>query len=92
MQNENFFFENDKGEKTIADIEYIACGVDHMLAISRYTGDKGSGMTFAWGKNHKGQLGIGSKEYCQYEPQMIKNTKERFVKVACGHNYSLGLT
>lgn len=49
------------------------------------------GKTFAWGRNHRGQLGIGSKEN-QYSPQVIDNAKERFIKVACGYNFSLGLS
>jgi alpha-tubulin suppressor-like RCC1 family protein len=74
------------------DIEFIACGTDHMLAISRYDHNPLSGRTYAWGKNQKGQLGIGSKENNMYEPMEIKNAKERFKKVACGHNYSIGLS
>lgn len=64
-----------------------------MLAISRHiAGNPYSGKTYAWGKNQKGQLGIGSKENNMYEPTEIKNAKERFIKVACGHNYSIGLS
>ena len=77
----------------LPEIEYISCGVDHMLAISRYdpSNNKFTGKTFAWGKNHKGQLGIGNV-YSQYSPVPINNTKERFKKVACGASFSLGLS
>lgn len=50
-----------------------------------------SGTTYAWGKNQRGQLGTSNK-LNSYEPVPILNTKERFVKVACGYNFSLGLT
>jgi alpha-tubulin suppressor-like RCC1 family protein len=45
------------------EFEYIACGVQHMLAIARYKGEdvKNSGTTYAWGKNFRGQLGLGNK-------------------------------
>ena len=46
---------------------------------------------FAWGLNHKGQLGIGNKED-QNEPARIQNAKEKFIKVVCGQNFSMGLT
>jgi alpha-tubulin suppressor-like RCC1 family protein len=83
----------------LPEIDYIACGMEHMLAISRMsnepgganTGKPSKGKTYAWGKNHRGQLGIGSKEN-QFSPQVIDNTKERFTKVACGYNFSLGLS
>ena len=63
-----------------------------MLAISRKVdNDPKSGNTFAWGKNQRGQLGIGSKDN-MYSPCEITSAKEKFVKVCCGHNYSLGLS
>lgn len=67
-----------------------------MLAISRFdaTSTKGSnqsGQTYAWGKNSRGQLGIGNKE-TQYSPAMIKNAKERFRKVECGQSFSIGIS
>ena len=84
----------------LPEIDYIACGVQHMLAISRHNPDrdassnqasKQSGKTYAWGKNQRGQLGIGDKEN-RYSPAIIGNTKERFKKVVCGYNFSLGLS
>lgn len=84
----------------LPEVEYIACGLDHMLAITKANtnegaggqkaGNSGNGRTFAWGRNSRGQLGIGSKEN-QYSPRMV-NTNERFKKVVCGHNYSLAIT
>lgn len=46
-------------------IKYIACGPNHMLGISEYSSDANEdkdGKTYAWGRNRKGQLGIGNKE------------------------------
>jgi len=36
-------------------------------------------------------LGIGTKEN-QFSPCLIENTKERFKKVVCGTNFSVGLS
>lgn len=83
----------------LPEVEYISCGLHHMLAITKFNdqdwqggaGFAGNGKTYAWGRNSRGQLGIGTKEN-QFSPQVIAFTKQRFKKVACGHNYSLGLT
>ena len=50
---------NFRAIKNLPEIDYIACGVQHMLAISRYNPDtdpsgkpsKQTGKTYAWGKN-----------------------------------------
>lgn len=65
-----------------------------MLAISEYNSENSEvvdGMTYSWGRNTKSQLGIGGRDD-QNIPRKIMNAKERFKKVACGHNYSLGLS
>lgn len=63
-----------------------------MLAISRKVdNDPKSGNTFSWGKNQRGQLGLGTKDN-MYNPCEITSAKEKLVKVCCGHNYSLGLS
>ena len=75
-------------------IKYVACGPSHMLAISDYNheaNDGRDGSTYVWGRNRRGQLGIGNKED-QNQPCRIINSKERFKKVACGQNFSLGLS
>ena len=36
-------------------------------------------------------MGIGNKKN-QQTPTIIENSKERFLKVVCGYNYSLGLS
>lgn len=63
-----------------------------MMAISEYKPDEGKdGITYAWGRNNRGQLGIGNKDDFN-EPTAIISAKERFYKVACGQNFSLGLS
>ena len=77
-----------------SQIEFISCGYQHMLAISRYNPLNHAvqdGKTYVWGKNTRGQLGLGNK-ITQYEPQKIQNQAERFKKVQCGANFSLGLS
>ena len=71
-------------------IKYIACGPNHMLAISDVN-LKQDGSTFAWGLNTKGQLGIGNKED-QNKPYKITQAKEKFRKIVCGQNFTLGLS
>ena len=49
---------------------------------------------FAWGKNNKGQLGIGSKKNAYVPtPLSLSNIEEeeRFKKFVCGKDYSMGL-
>lgn len=50
---------------------------------------------FAWGKNDKGQLGVGNKE-TQYSPKRIIFSHQEdqcyFQKIACGLDFSMGLT
>ena len=55
----------------LPEIDFIACGLNHMIAISRYNPDSmqssnknliQTGKTYAWGKNQRGQLGIGNKD------------------------------
>ena len=46
-------------------IESVSCGPNHMLAISEFHPENAElrdGATYAWGRNWRGQLGIGSKE------------------------------
>lgn len=65
-----------------------------MLAISRFDAANPEvyhGKAYSWGKNHRGQLGLGNKDN-QFDPKSIDTAKERFKKVACGVNYSMGLS
>lgn len=65
-----------------------------MLAIGDFHPDPNEhkdGLTYAWGRNSRGQLGIGNHED-QNEPVKIQFAKEMFKKVVCGQNFSMGLT
>ena len=69
-----------------------------MIAISKSnaelelkTGKQANGKTYAWGKNLRGQLGIGNKKN-QRQPIVIDTAKEKFKKVVCGYNFSMGLS
>ncbi len=67
----------------LAPIKYLCCGPNHMLAISDFNSelhDLKDGSTYAWGRNHKGQLGIGSKDDSNL-PRKVILPKERFKKV-----------
>lgn len=48
-------------------------------------------MTYAWGLNSRGQLGIGGKEDVN-TPVKILNSKVLLKKVACGQNFSMGIS
>ena len=48
----------------------------------------------AWGRNDKGQLGIGNKQHALVPTQIsMENVEEedRFKKFVCGKDFSLGL-
>eukprot|EP01100_Stratorugosa_tubuloviscum_P010493 TRINITY_DN450_c1_g1_i1.p1 TRINITY_DN450_c1_g1~~TRINITY_DN450_c1_g1_i1.p1 ORF type:complete len:781 (-),score=362.26 TRINITY_DN450_c1_g1_i1:1129-3471(-) len=51
-----------------------------------------SGLTYGWGFNDKGQLGLGHR-YTQSIPQLITTLKhERIVGVSCGQQHVLAIT
>ncbi|XP_065335616.1 RCC1 and BTB domain-containing protein 1-like [Cloeon dipterum] len=52
-----------------------------------------SGTLFAWGKNERGELGLGTKEYTMV-PTKVEGDLEgkRVVQVACGKSHTLVLT
>jgi alpha-tubulin suppressor-like RCC1 family protein len=67
-------------------VKYISAGYFHVLAVTE------SGMTFCWGRNDYGQLGIGKKENFVSKPTKIKSLSDRsIVMVAAGENHSLFL-
>jgi alpha-tubulin suppressor-like RCC1 family protein len=72
----------------------ICCGANHVLAIPDYdseddSADKG---LWSWGLSTRGQLGHGNKETL-YSPKLIQKVMtERFRKVVCGLEHSMGLT
>jgi len=47
-----------------------------------------------WGRNHKGQLGIGSREQCSQPEELTKlhYFDTRLIEVECGLSFTLGLT
>jgi len=53
----------------------------------------GDNTYYAWGRNDKGQLGIGNKK-TQFEPfktSYLFDTKEEFKRIECGRDFSMGL-
>ncbi len=75
-------------------IRYICCGVNHVLAIPDYDSEdaKADKGVWSWGLSSRGQLGHGNKETL-YSPRLIqKVSSERFRKVCCGFEHSMGLT
>ena len=53
-----------------------------------------SGKTLVWGRNHKGQLGIGSREQQSRPEELTKlhSMNVRLIDAQCGMTFSLGLT
>ena len=80
--------------KQIPQLNYVksvACGPNHVIAICS-TNQSSDCSIYAWGKNWRGQLGIGNKDD-QFSPTLLQLSKdERFVKVCCGRDFSIGLT
>ena len=82
----------------IPEMETISCGMSHMVAVSRYNANpevqkqlRQTGKAWSWGKNNKGQLGLGSLQ-SKFSPHIIENALERFKKVQCGINFTLALS
>jgi len=77
----------------IPAVTYVHCGPSHMAAITEFVEDNESknGTSYAWGRNSRGQLGIGSKED-KNSPTQILFTKEMFTKIVCGQNFTIGLS
>lgn len=60
----------------LADVIAVAAGSNHSLVI------KGDGTLWAWGRNHKGQLGIGSMGANQTVPIRVQNLDHVVAAVA----------
>ena len=70
----------DVGSK--AFIRKIACGNEHSLALSF------TGQVYAWGRNNRGQLGIGF-EAQMTRPELVKSLSHLEVSdIACGSQHS----
>lgn len=67
-------------------IAEIAAGVDHVLAISR------SGGVFAWGRNHRGQVGDGTVVDRHSPVPVHKGLRGSVLAVAAGNGISAALS
>jgi alpha-tubulin suppressor-like RCC1 family protein len=65
----------------------FALGRNHGLALTR------DAQIWGWGWNDSGQLGLGRKSECVWEPQLMElPNKEKAVNVFCGEQYSAAIT
>jgi len=69
----------------IGSFESAAAGLHHSLAIDRF------GSVWAWGRNHKGQLGTGDLINRTSPVEVIGLPEKRFVKVSAGAGHSIAL-
>ncbi|CAM9849167.1 unnamed protein product [Lampetra planeri] len=60
-----------------------ACGRSHTLCITE------TGVVLAFGENHLGQLGLGTKSNAMPTPKQIVYSGQPVVKVACGAEFSM---
>jgi len=65
-----------KGPNFKLSIEDVCCGNDHTLIRT------GFGRIFAWGSNRRGQLGIGTFEFCA-KPKVVSSLKN-VKQISCG--------
>ena len=69
-----------------APIAQMACGIDHVLALSNY------GDLFSFGINSRGQLGLGDI-LPQTQPTLIKALAGiKILSIECGHWHNLALS
>ena len=74
-------------DAVVQKVKYVSAGYFHVLAVTV------EGVTFGWGRNDYGQLGIGKKEQAVYKPTRIKSLLDRkIVMTAAGENHSLFLS
>lgn len=73
-------------------VKSVCCGPNHMLAICNSKKSNSGNSLYSWGRNWRGQLGLGNKND-QVVPRQIKMPKnEKFSKVAAGRDFSVALT
>ena len=66
-------------------VEKIACGNDHSLALTSI------GKVYAWGRNNRGQLGIGMEAQVG-SPELIVGLSQSVVSdIACGDQHSVAI-
>ena len=68
----------------LKNVRSFACSTFHMIAICE------DNQYYAWGRNDRGQLGIGNKK-TQYVPVQMHDGKEEFIKIECGRDFSMGI-
>ena len=75
-------------------IKSICCGMNHVLAIPDYDSEdaKADKGVWSWGLSTRGQLGHGNREPLNAPKLIQKLAGERFKKVCCGFEHSMGLT
>lgn len=73
--------------ESLVRINYIACGGEHIFAISRMN------ELFGWGRNDEGQLGLGFVSDFTAEPTLIRDIAHKNIQmIACGDNYSAAVS
>jgi hypothetical protein len=81
-------FRPVKGDLSDVRITQLACGGEHSIALS-----EDGYSCYAFGKGHKGQLGLSSRE-ARYVPTLItryEQDRRQILEVACGNNCTLVL-
>jgi E3 ubiquitin-protein ligase HERC4 len=65
----------------------IACGGDHIFAVTR------DDMVYGWGRNDSAELGLGMQQDYINQPTIVPCFREIAVlKIVCGPNYSAAIT
>ena len=86
----------EKVETDDRPIARIGMGKSHMAAIIAYDSgnEKKDGKTLVWGRNHRGQLGIGTwdNQSIPVEVDRIHQENIRLVRITCGSSFTLGIT
>ena len=67
-------------------IRHIACGGQHSFLVSN------SGAVYAWGKNNKGQLGLGDTDDRMFPTQVRSLRNQKICYIACGQEHTICLT
>lgn len=65
----------------------MSCGTEHIFAISKLD------VTYSWGKNTSGQLGLGFISESVSEPTIVKSLTDLSVlKIKCGDNFTAAIS
>lgn len=71
---------------TSLPIRFIACGGQHSVLVSH------SGAVYAWGRNNRGQLGLGDTEDRIFPTQVRSLRNQRICHISCGDEHTICLT